>query len=95
MPQNGPKMAQSGPNMTQIGPNMTQHGPRMGDLLQAKPCLWRDGSAEQGGVVVIEGLEGGVVGRGVTRTWFPARKKSQELQQFRLYFTGSSGILKK
>ena len=32
-----------------------------GDLLQAKPCLWRDGSAEQGGVVVIEGLERGVV----------------------------------
>ena len=58
----------------------------MGDLLQAKPCLWRDGSAEQGGVVAIEGLEGGVVGREVTRTWFPARKKSQELQQFRLYF---------
>ena len=58
----------------------------IGDLLQAKPCLWRDGSAEQGGVVAIEGLEGGVVGRGVTRTWFPARKKSQELQQFRLYF---------
>ena len=64
-----------------------------GDLLQAKPCLWRDGSAEQGGVVAIEGLEGGVVGREVTRTWFPARNKSQELQQFRLYFTGSSGIL--
>ena len=65
-----------------------------GDLLLAKPCLWRDGSAEQGGVVAIEGLEGGVVGREVTRTWFPARNKSQELQQFRLYFTGSSGILK-
>ena len=27
----------------------------------------------------------GVFGREVTRTWFPARKKSQELQQFRLY----------
>ena len=64
-----------------------------GDLLLAKPCLLRDGSAEQGGVVAIEGLEGGVVGREVTRTWFPARNKSQELQQFRLYFTGSSGIL--
>ena len=49
----------------------------MGDLLLAKPCLLRDGSAEQGGVVAIEGLEGGVVGREVTRTWFPARKKSQ------------------
>ena len=63
-------------------------------MLLAKPCLLRDGSAEQGGVVAIEGLEGGVVGREVTRTWFPARNKSQELQQFRLYFTGSSGILK-
>ena len=66
----------------------------LGDLHPSKPCLWRDGSAEQGGVVAIEGLEGGVVGREVTRTWFPARNKSQELQQFRLYFTGSSGILK-
>ena len=46
-------------------------------MLLAKPCLLRDGSAEQGGVVAIEGLEGGVVGREVTRTWFPARKKSQ------------------
>ena len=66
-----------------------------GDLHPAKPCLLRDGSAEQGGVGVKEELEGGVVGREVTRTWFPARKRSQELQQFRLYFTGSSGILKK
>jgi hypothetical protein len=66
-----------------------------GDLHPAKPCLLRDGSAEHGGVGVKEELEGGVVGREVTRTWFPARKRSQELQQFRLYFTGSSGILKK
>ena len=65
------------------------------ELHLAKPCLWRDGSAEQGGVGVKEELEGGVIGREVTRTWFPARKRSQELQQFRLYFTGSSGILKK
>ena len=57
-----------------------------GDLHLAEPCLWRDGSAEQGEGVEVEGLEGGVVGREVTRTWFPARKKSQELQQFRLYF---------
>ena len=35
----------------------------------------------------------GVVGREVTRTWFPARKKSQQLQQFRLYFTSSSDKL--
>ena len=27
--------------------------PHIGDLLLAKPCLWRDGSAEQGGVVSV------------------------------------------
>ena len=51
-------------------------------MLLAKPCLWRDGSAEQGGVVAIEGLEGGVVGREVTRTWFPARKKARNCNSF-------------
>ena len=71
-------------------------GSGSGDLHPAKPCLWRDCSAEKGGVGrAKEKLEEDVVGREVTRTWIPARKISQELQQFRLYFTGPSEILKK
>ena len=52
----------------------------VGDLHLAKPCLWQDGSAEQGEGVVKVGLEGG----GVDPHMFPSKKeRSRELQQFR------------
>ena len=50
----------------------------VGDEHLAKPCLWKDGSAEQGKGVVKEGVEGGEE----TRTYFPPDGK----RQFRLYF---------
>ena len=57
--------------------------PRSGDLHLAKPCLWQDGSAEQGEGVVKVGLEWGGWG-GVDPHMFPSKKeRSRELQQFR------------
>ena len=55
----------------------------VGDLHLAKPCLWQDGSAEQGEGVVKVGLEWGGWG-GVDPHMFPSKKeRSRELQQFR------------
>ena len=63
-----------------------------GDEHLAKPCLWKDGSAEQGKGVVKEGVEGGEE----PRTYFPPDGKRQEsCNSFAFIVTGSSGKLKK